>query len=461
MPDQPPHGHDGLVTARNCYYLEGGYKPVKDVSAFTAALAAGWKGGGYFKGIGGNNKLLAGTNSGLNEYSGSAWALDFAAARTAPWFFGQFGDLVIAANGGAPTKYTLATSTGAALAGSPPTASMITIVDPGFVFLAGNSSAVSTVYWSGLEAPETWTVGTNQCDIQPLPDGGPVTGLAGGEYGLAFQADAIHQFAYVGGATIFNRRKVSSQIGCMTHGSIAQAGKKIFFLHRRGFYMYEDGGLAPIGKGRVDRTFLDTYSVSEIEANLRAAVDPDRSLVMWSMPDRLWIYNWDRDRWTDVLIPGLVGISTGASSSVTLETIAVSYPAIEDVPVSFDDASWQGGSPVLLLAKSDNILYSLGSSSNLEAIFRLPQIEMYPGREAHVRNFRLIGDPVGCSVSIDARRRLADMPVNTVAVSLRDNGDVPIRSSGRYLQPQITLGAASVWTYLQGFDMEARAGGRL
>ncbi len=448
------------MTARNTYFLEGGYKPVKDLSAFTAAIGAGWKGGGYFRGTGGNNKLLAGTNSGLYEYSGAAWALDFAASPTAPWFFGQFGDLVIAVNGGAPVKYTLATSAGAALAGSPPTSSMMAIVDPGFVFFAGNSSNTNRVSWSGLEAPESWTPGTNQADVQDIPDGGPITGLAGGEVGLVFQADAIHEFAYVGKPTIFNRRTVSRQIGAYCHGGIAQAGSKTFFLDSRGFYMYENGSLTPIGKFRVDRTFLDGYTTSEIEGNLRAAVDPDRSLVFWSMPDRLWVYNWDQDRWSDVVVVGLIGISTGATGSATLETIAVTYPSIENVTPNLDDPFWNGGAAVLLAVKSDQILYSFGGD-NLEATFKLPNIEANPGRETHVRNARLIGDPTSCTASIDARRRLADAPVNTETSSLQSNGDIPIRSSGRYLQPQFIIPAAHAWTYLQGFDLEASAGGRL
>ena len=450
QPDLPEHGHDGLVTARNCYYLEGGYRPVKAPTAFTAALPFGWKGGGYFKGATGNTALLAGTNSGLYAYSGGAWVSKFAGSYTAPQFFAQFGDLVINVNGSAPAKYTLTSGLGAALAGTPPAASMIAIVDPGFVFLAGNSGATATVYWSGLEAPEGWTIGTNQSSLQPIPDGGPVTGLAGGEVGLVFQADAIHEFSYVGKPKIFNRRKVSSQVGTMAHGSIAQAGRKVFFLHRRGFYMYENGGLSPIGKFKVDRTFLATYSASEIEANLRAAIDPDRSLVIWSMPDRLWVYNWDQDKWSDVMLSGLVGVSTGATSSATLESIAVTYPSIEDVTPALDDAFWNGGAPLLLIAKTDNILYSAGTGSNLEAIFRLPRIEMYPGQEAHVRTFRIIGDPIAATVSIDARRRLADSPVNVVSSDLRANGDVPIRSSGRYVQPQITLANGAVWDFIQG-----------
>jgi hypothetical protein len=57
---------------------------------------------------------------------------------------------------------------------------------------------------------------------------------------------------------------------------------------------------SPIGRNMVDRTFRNTYSVSEITASLRCTIDPERSLAIWSMPDRLWVYNFDNEMWSDV-----------------------------------------------------------------------------------------------------------------------------------------------------------------
>ena len=250
-PDLPQLNHDGLVLARNVLPREGGgYEPVKSMSPFTFALPDTWKGGGWFKGIGGASALLAGTDAGLYLLTASAATLKHSDTYTQPWHFGQFGDLVIAVAGAAPVKYTIATAAGAALGGSPPSSSMIAIVDPGFVFLAGNSSAVSTVYWSALENPEGWTIGTDECDSQLIPDGGEITGLSGGDVCLAFQSDAIHEFRYQGGEFIFIRRKVSDGIGAICHGSIARAGRRHFFLHRSGFQMYVDGEIIPVGKGK-------------------------------------------------------------------------------------------------------------------------------------------------------------------------------------------------------------------
>jgi hypothetical protein len=457
-PDLPEFGHEGLVKARNAYSGVLGYEPIKALSQVTAALGEAWKGGGAFKGSDGTTVLLAGANGGLYRLTATTSTNASAGAYTANWFFAQFGDKVVCTNGGAPLKYNIVAATAAALGGSPPTCQFPAIVRD-FVFLAGNSSNQNRVYWSAVDNAEGWTIGTAQSDVQDLPDGGAVTGLAGGEFGLAFQDEAIHIFEYVGTPAVFTRRKVSNSIGALCHGSIGQHGRQTFFYSRRGFYKYVDGEVVPIGRNKVDRTFRTTYSPSEIVNNLRCTVDPERSLVMWSMPDRLWIYNFENDMWSDILIVGIVGISTGSTASLTLEDIAVTFPSIEDVTPAFDDPFWRGGDPMLLIAKTDGKLYSFGASTNLEASFRLPQQEPTPGRVSHVRNSRIIGNCTSAQVSIDCRARMGDSPVNIVSMDYRTNGEVPIRASGRYLQPEITLPAATEWTSVQGFELEASPGG--
>jgi hypothetical protein len=458
-PDLPEHGHEGLVKARNAYSGVLGYEPIKALSAVTAALPYDWKGGGAFVGEDGTTAMLSGTNSGLYTLTASTATSVYAGSYTANWFFAQFGDLVVCANGDAPLKFTLSAGTAAVLGGSPPTCSYVAIVGD-FVFLGGNSTNQNRVYWSAINNAESWTPGTDQSDTQDLPDGGAITGIAGGEYGLVFQEEAIHLFQYVGSPVIFDRRKVSSSIGAICHGGIAQHGRQTFFYSRRGFYKFIDGEVMPIGRNKVDRTFRNTYSTSEIVNNLRATIDPERSLVIWSMPDRLWVYNFENDMWSDILISGIVGISTGKTASLTLEDIAVVYPAIEDVTPAFDDPYWRGGDPMLLIAKSDKILYSFGASDNLEAQFRLPQLEMFPGRTAHVRNSRIVGNMTTAQVTIDQRARMGDTPVNVSSLDFRDNGEVPIRASGRYLQPEIIFAEDAEWSSVQGLDLEASMGGR-
>jgi hypothetical protein len=458
-PDLAEFGHGFLVRARNAYAGVLGYEPIRGLSAVTGAIGQAWKGGGAFTGADGTTALLAGTNAGLYRLTSTTSTSVHADTYSAIWNFVQFGDKVVCVNGGAPLKYNITAGTAAVLGGSPPTSSYAAIVRD-FVFLAGNSSNRNRVYWSAIDNAEGWTIGTDQSDVQDLPDGGAITGLAGGEFGLAFQDEAIHIFEYVGAPAVFSRRKVSNSIGALCHGGIGQHGRQTFFYSRRGFYKFIDGEVLPIGRNKIDRTFRTTYSVSDITNNLRCAIDPERSLVIWSMPDRLWVYNFDNDMWSDVFIPGIVGISTGRTASLTLEDIAVTYPSIEDVTPPFDDPFWSGGQPMLLIAKSDQKLYSFGAAETLEAQFRLPQLELNPGRTSHVRNSRIIGTMTSAQVNIDCRARMGDSAVNVASNDFRDNGEVPIRASGRYLQPEVILAAGTSWSSISGFDLEATAGGR-
>jgi hypothetical protein len=56
---------------------------------------------------------------------------------------------------------------------------------------------------------------------------------------------------------------------------------------------------------------------------------------------------------------------------------------------------------------------------------------------------------------------MGDAPTNIVSNDFRANGEVPIRASGRYLQPEIILAAGTSWNSVQGFDLESTAGGRM
>lgn len=459
-PDLPPHAHDGLVTATNVYAGPLGYHPVHTFVALTDPLPDAWRGGGTFVGADGSVALLAGTDEELYEYSGGTWTSKIDSLTTTnPWRFAQFGDLVIGTNGGAPIKYDIAAGTAANLGGSPPNSKFIAIVKD-FVFVAGDSGANSTVYWSGINNAEQWTVGSNQSDYQQIPDGGAITGLAGGEYGLVFQRGAINRFSYVGSPIIFQRDKISDNIGCISSGSLAQAGRMVFFLSERGFYAFEDGGLKPIGENQINRTFFDFYEMADIETLMTSAIDPRRSLVMWAMPDRIWIYNWNLDRWS-IIETNVVGVSTGFTSNKSLEDLDTLYPGgIDTIPFSLDDANWRGGSPFLTVINSDNEIGTFDGAGYLVATLEMNRIEFFPGRSARVRKMRLMSDAtMGVTADLAYAQRLGEQLVDRTTTTMRDSGDMPIRVTGRYIAPKITFATDSDWNYAHSLDITANPGG--
>lgn len=464
-PDLGEFGHDGLTVARNVYPGFNGFEPVKAPSAFTAALPAAWQGGGWFKYASGGSVysyLLAASAAGLYTLTSSAATSVFTVSTTSNWFFDQFGDNIIAANGGEVVKFTMSTGTSAALGGSPPHAAFVAVFKDMVALAGGDDVQSNTVYNSALNDCEGWTVGTDQADFTDIPDGGPITGLAGGENLRVFQDSAINILDYVGGDDILVRRKISFSIGALCQGGIATLGGVDYFFHRSGFHRLLPGAEPePIGAGKVDATFRSTYSDAEIQTHLRSAVDPVNKRIVWSMPGRLWVYHIVTGFWSDIAIATLGGVTLGATASSTLEDIAVTYPLIEDVPVSFDDPRWQGGYPLLLIADaSDFKLYSL-SGDNLASTLTMTRQELFPGRWAHARVARVVGDITsGVSVSVASRARLGDAPTTETSSTVRTNGDTPIRVSGRYLQPGVSTIASSAWTNIQGLELEASPGGR-
>lgn len=462
-PDLAQFGHDGLVTARNVFPTMAGYEPVKAYSAVTAALAETWNGGGSFRASDGTVSLLAGTAANLYKYTDPTWTGTSAGSYSSRWQFAQFGDLAISVMGSAPKKYSLTAGTTAALGGSPPNAKYVAVVND-FVFMAGVDSANRTVYWSAINNAEGWTPGTDQSDTQVLPDGGSITGLAGGEYGLIFQRNAIWRAQYVGPPFIFQFDKIVDGIGCTSPYSIVQIGRTVYFWSQRGFMSITDGQIDPIGAQQVDKTFLEQYSTAEIESSIWGTSDPVRKQIIWAMPDRLWCFNWDLGhdkRWTDIEAD-VFGVFQGLTSNVTLEQIAALYPAIEDVPYPFDDPIWSGGEPFLGIAANDLTLGSFGSSTTMRAEIATAYLEPIKGRDTRIRSVRVDSDvTTNMVVSLNCRNRMGDSDTQAISGVVRNNGDAPVRARGRYVQPTLVFAEGASWTFVNGFEIvQAGAGGR-
>ncbi len=55
-----------------------------------------------------------------------------------------------------------------------------------------------------------------------IPDGGDITGITGGEFGIVFLEKAIVRMSYIGSPLFFQFDTISRNIGCIEGGSIAQ-----------------------------------------------------------------------------------------------------------------------------------------------------------------------------------------------------------------------------------------------
>jgi hypothetical protein len=373
---------NGSVTSsiENVLPRSDGYGPFPGHVSFTSALAGACR--GYFFARNEDQLvvfaatetriyLLDNTTLTWSDVSsgGSAYA---ALSANENWQFAQFNNFVIAVQANvAPQVYNLSSDTDFDdLGGSPPQARYISIINR-FVVLSGLLDDPYRVQWSGLNDTTNWTAGTGLSDFQDLPDGGVVRGVVGGEFGIIIQDGAMRRMIFSPGSdVIFQIDRISKDTGALAPYSIVNAGERVFFLSPRGFIMTDSSGaVTPIGKERIDRTFLSTYDSTALGLVIGVA-DPASNLVMWSyrsqdggdegLFDKLICFDWVLNRWSTVNMSGEY-IAALARPGQTLEGLD-SIGAI-DISGAADN-----GAGLIRLTVSSTTGWTTGDSKTISAV---------------------------------------------------------------------------------------------
>jgi hypothetical protein len=372
------------------------------------------------------------------------------------WRFTQFGNVLIAANGGNRLQgYNLNTSaTFQDLAADAPQARYLTIVRDFVVSGYSSEEYPNRVQWSALGDESSWAnSATTQADFQDIPDGGSVVGVTGGEFGLVFMDRAIHRMSYVGSPLIFQFDNISRNLGCYEPNSIIQYGGTSFFLADDGFYACDGQNILSIGNEKVNRFFFDDVEEALLE-KMSSAVDPLRRLIIWSYaskssatPDKLLIYNFQTQKWTSGLAD-VSRVATSSTPSVTLEGLDT-FGNLETIDSSFDDRVWLGGKIQFAGVKDAKIITFSGGNS--VAKFETGDVEV-PGTTSAITMVKPIVDNGSGSVSL-LSRRLLTQPVEFGAQSAADaENRVSIRGIGRYHRLQLT--PTGEWSTAVGMDID-------
>lgn len=370
------------------------------------------------------------------------------------WDFTQFGNAVIAANDKNILQvWYMGTSTSFAdLSVSAPIAKFVTVVRD-FVVSANIGSGLypNRVQWSDLNDETDWVAGaTSQADFQDLSDGGNITGLTGGEFGLVLMENAIARMTYSGSPFFFQFDIISRNLGCVEPGSVAQYGNTTFFLSDNGFYSCNGQQLEPIGAEKVDQFFLNDANQGYL-SRMSASIDPLRKLVIWEyfnndQENALLIYNWQVKRWsygvTDVDF-----LSQAATPALTLEALDA-FGTVDSIGTSFDSRVWAGGKNVLSGIRDNRIVTFTGASA--QASIATQDLEF--GQNSLVTVIKPLVQNGSCNAQISSSRTLTDN-TNYGSISTQNNdGRCPVRSSGRF--HRIRILPTGTWTDAVGMDIE-------
>lgn len=464
MPDQS-NNSGVLLTAKNVYAAQDGYRSVRDVEELTDALAASFQGGASAIGSDGSAYLLAGTATGLYDLStvaGSWTALLTGLSITGRWRFAQFGDFSVAVTGSTTYEVDLLAGTASALAGAPSGTSVAVIGDHVVIGQAGAN--ILKVQWSAFRDHTGWTDAVDQAGSQVMQTGGKVQFIAGGEYGIVLQRERIMRMTRTGDSLApFQFDEISSNFGCAAGSTVAQSGRTVFFRSDRGFVAIDDGQvLRKIGSEKVDRTFDEIVARDDLE-NIYTAVDPQNNLVMWLVPGSpgsMWTYNFELDRWTVIEFKSK-GLFPGFTTSVSLDDFpSIGITNLDTLATSLDDPRWSGGNPRLYVVTIGDKVGTL-TGDTLAAELVLGNSELIPGRQALVRGVRPIWDGTsGITLALTGKARLGDTGTTRNAATYRATGMMPVRVKGRHVSSKTNIAAATTWKYIQGLEIEYEQGGR-
>lgn len=457
LPDQP--GVTGAVTdAKNCYPVANGYAPFRSEADYSDAAAQALL--ITFAGkFGGATTLFAAGATQIYKFDSNDASLDAATTTgytaVEGWDVTQFGAKIILANGQDKLQaWELNSSTNFAdLAAAAPTAKFVTVVKDFVVaaYVAGGDE--NKVYWSDINDETDWTPGAaSQSDFQVIPDGGDITGLAGGEYGLIFLERAIYRMTYAGSPFFFQFDAISRSLGCISNGSIAQYGGLTYFLADDGFYVCDGQSVKQIGAEKVNRWFFSNVVPNEIFAGMSATVDPINKLVIWRFPATfgrklLIIYSIDLDKWSYAETT-TTSIAYVLTPSATLEQVDNYNNNIDALDIPLDSRVFAGGQLLFAGVSGSKIIAFQGQPKTAQ----ITTGDIDIGRST-VMLVRPTVDGGSASVAVASRDLLSEQVEFYTDVPADAENRVSIRSNGEYHRLRLTPTGAN-WTTAVGMDVD-------
>ena len=467
LPDQPAFASQGLSQADGVVAIAGGYAPIAGFAPMkNGTLAVRCIGAGGYRHAD-TPYLFAATATNIYTYSSAGYASvasGMAGTRDLGVRFCPYGAYMLATNGTDQIKRFDPASPGAMtnLGGSPPTARFLGVVR-GFVVAGYAGGSGLRVAWSDNGNSANWTPGgASQAGQYDMPGGGDVTGIVGGEYGLVFQEDRILRMTYTADDTVWQFDEIVTDAGCAAPKSLASWGKLSFFWSNRGFMTCDGTSVQAIGDEKVDRTFRSLIDRGYYGA-MSAVVDPTRALYMVAVPSAdpatsVFLYNYAEGRWTtaalssETLFPAL-------SLASSVEDVDAIYASIDTSGLVLDGAALRGGVPSAMLFDGAHRLGTL-SGPNMAATIADATRELAPGARSRIRSIRPLTDAAGAAVAVAGANRPGNAMTETRYAQAQPNGLFRCRENWNLTRVTLSIPAGTGWTYAQGYDADAVAGGR-
>lgn len=458
------------------------YEPQASLVTFSAPLISRCQGAIAVVDSGANPYWFAGDQNDLYiiNVATTSWSnistvpLAYSTVSTERWDFAQYGDNIYATNYSDPIQiYSLASgATFSALGGGPPKARYLGVVK-NFLVAANTWDAVDgaapqRVRWSGLDQPASWTVdATTQADFQDLlGDGGNNQGFVAGltqSDAVILQERAVWRMTYQGLPSIFTFDLVEGIRGTPAPGSIIAVGGIVYYLGEDGFYAFDGAQSAPIGQGRVDRTFLEDADPIYFH-RMSCVADIGRKLIFWSYastsaiggnPDRILVFNRSTGEWSRLEVETEVLWRT-LSFGYTLDELDI-FGDLDSLLTSLDSRQWSGGIQQLSAFDTTHSTAHF-SGGYMGATITTREITVPDPHRLLLREAWPIIDCQNASsivrIAVGSRAHANDSVSFAPSTIMNAVGFCPQRAGNHYMRLRISLSSSTVWAQASGIDAQ-------
>lgn len=451
-PDRP-YAEGGLSECLNVVPSGEGYIPLPTLERLTTSAVTGTVLGAFSSRLVGSlSKTYVGTSTSLFERNGAGWT-DVSKAgdytlTSARWEFTQWEDDIYACSVDSTLqKQTAGTGDFADVSGGPKAACIANVREWVVVGDLDESGTLvpHKIRWCDIGNPSSWSSpGTNaaeaaQAGAQELDAvDGRVMGIAGGEFGLILQQNAITRMSYVGAPLVWQFDKLDSLHGAECPGSIVQVGRRVFFLSSDGFRVTDGSGASePVGDGDITKWVRGNLNWGAVD-KITGAYDSSSRVVVWAIPtttdsaDSLLILSLQTGRFSHADF-GAAQLFEGANPSVTLDGLDSYSASLDDLQASLDSNVWVGGQIYFAAIDSSGYLCTLTGTPGDS---RIVTNEYQPTQGQ--RTFIQYVEPIArgaATVYIGTRNLPTDAVTYSGASQVNSRtGHAPFRTSGRYIQ---------------------------
>ena len=416
-------------------------------------------------------RAFFGTEYAIYEYDFADYLFADVSGPSAPystngrWSFEKFGNHLYAQNG-VDLEQFIDLNVGTAFAdnATAPRASYIRTVGD-FLVRARLTDEPSVLQWSALNDPTSNEPGLYGSDRQYFPEGNVITGLVPMSFGaVVFCRDAIYQMNFaLTSEFVFTFSPITKFRGAIAPHAICSIGQDDYVFYA-GDGFFRGAGMSPIGAERVNRWFLaNTEEAGRVA--MTAAADYRRNTVWFRYQDtsgeyKALGYQWQLDRWVPPSDMDFAEMLRAETPPVTIDGLSDIYDSIDDIDVTFDSSSLDGGASEFAGITSDGY-FAFMNGAAMAATLSTNELSLNGTNNASVKGGRLLGDALNVAVTVStaefgggpARTRAAVRPT----ARTRSLG---LLADGRTHKFKAEVEAGEEWTTINGLEVDVFGTGK-